>query len=485
MEGLKLEAYKEARVEQRENQDKLRGKVETVSKKRDELQKANSAAREALGKLKFTKAQMAKLEEEFENMLEDEAVKKYLERRNITTMDEYITAEGIEKTQSVKSYESLSASLAGLKTELESKVQARAEVKQDLKGELDQNDPGKAYENLGNPPRSSYDRFNQAALEQGKKIEDNEISALVDEVLTGRKEIIEDYVQKYATGTRGPEIGDIRFVTENDIARLQKYGEHGGYYQKALNLFVTRVNEIIRSVDPKYRQYLEMIFSSHLSSATNRVSADNREVDKVVQNEYNAKRLEVLLPEIETTFSELEDKINQNPFRDLVKGFKSYGNQGVYVEFVVASDPNSLSAKYFNYPNRSSSTASPLSEFSQSGLEDTLKTVDFDLHETEEEKRKGRESKDRFAARSWLSRTFNKQDGLNISRRLARSESNMYNLGKIKELQEGLLAFIVKIKSLNEREGLIKPELGVGREGALQLSDFKEQYLEKLKKQFA
>ncbi len=489
-EEIGLKAFKAAEAEREENVTKLKAKVGGVAAARKEAKEADSSAQEALGGYKATRLQMAELEAEFGRMLGNETVRQYLVGQGVETLDDYAKTVGLEENETVDHYKTLKASLKELGVKLRSEVEARAEAKGHLKDELAKNDPDQKY--------GTFKKLNKSAEEQEMNIPKKELEALADSLVEEHRADVQENIAKLWT-KEGREGGRKPYITAKDVIGLQKYGRWENFdiasrlfREKIQTLVFTLLEERIAGLDretyasipemfnpDKIKYNLADILKFEWENAKSAVSrGDERFTDQIIK-EKTAEMLEGVKPVLETAFTNLADLVQKNQFGGQIEGFKKE-RDSVAVSFATSQDRSSLTGKYFN-TDYGTKGGTVYTTFGSGELSDSLARLEIDCETAKQRTADTNRVAEQFRARNVVARFLNKDEGRISAGQYRTASRDEYDLRTIKELQEGLLAFINEIKRIEEENRF---SITLGSRPIPSITEFRNQYLAELEKKF-
>lgn len=483
-ESLEFKAFKSEREEQEARGAELASKVKGVEDARREMQATDRPAKEVLDKFKNEKVRMKSLKADFDKILEDESVRKYLAKKGITTLQEYLESDEGEKDELVGKYAESQAALDKLRADLGLAVEKRAEAKDKLEAELQKND--------AEAPRGTFKRLEEGANEQIQTVGQEKIDTLVDDLLDSKGQIMNDVlVQLYEK--KNSSIPNI--FSKKDIIKLGEYGPD--YYYAAKGTLSIKAKMLADNVVYKWWNRIgsTLIDPTIINDDTLKGFKDNmwrridRELeradeevsgmDQMIRKEENTKKLETMIPEVEGAFSQIDSLVRNSPYGHLVKGFRKNGEY-ILVAFEVSDKKNPL-AKYLNN-DYSEEGEINFGVMDTGSIPKKMEMIKIDLAEAEKRKGADKSQGAEFNSKNIFSKTysrlFNSGEEKGINRRLRESEDKVKMLNNVKDLLSGLTEFMGKLEEL-EKNNRLYLDL---QQGNISLSELKEAYIKALKK---
>lgn len=352
LEKIKLEARKEELSEQQENAAKITQKVETVSNSKKTMEDSDKLAREALDNLREAKKASDILKGDFEKIISDVSVKKYLEKRGVTTIEEYIASNEGKDTDIAKRYKDINEQIPSSREGFRSKIKERGQAKDELLNELKKNETEEQLRGDKEDGIRTYSKLKNNAKEQIKEIPEKEIKVLVDSLIDQRREKLKNIFLDIIN--LKPNTTDL--ISNEDIIELQKYGTK--YYLIAEDMFKDRIIELATetlnsSIDEVYdnldhNQNIERTKESFKEAridwiktklkidskgSKEDVFSEQRSLDNIIATKEIIEKLDEIKPEIEDIFSRAEKDLEKNHFYNLIQGFFVGQNNKVFVEF--------------------------------------------------------------------------------------------------------------------------------------------------------
>ena len=494
LERIKVEARKEELNEQRENAAEITQKVEAISTPQAKMEDSDKLAREALEKLRVAKKSVDVLRKDFEQIISDISVKNFLEKRGITTLEEYVSSDQGKDTDLANKYQEVAKQASNSSEDLKSKVKTRAANKKELfkelnkdKKETETNQPTEQeiaeQEKRDKFKTRPFSQLQKEASEKIREIPEKEIETLVDSLVDKKREAIRDTLSKAFNTTL---YYNVELISESDIIDLQKYGNR--YYHTAEKMFKDKIikltTEMAKTIgseaynsptlDKSSLPTKDVYIKNRLSSIIERIDVNLREskgkvessqriVDNVISTEEMTAKLEAIKPEIEAIFSEVIKNIRSNSFYSWIERFwasdgnyngKTYDHKMrvIFKKFDLRQNPLS---KYF------SSTESfvkdmetPVHSLKFDQLTKNISILEQDEESTKVELSQQQTRLSTFSGKNFFTRLANKAEGENINTELRKIKEKIQNLAEIKKLLVALAEFTNKIDIVMKNESI-------------------------------
>ena|SRR3989339_254253 len=481
-EKLKSDAFKEERESQEEKGKELAEKVKGVSDAKKKLVKDDSSARSVLENFKGAKDQMKSLKGEFERILEDSTVRTYLKKRGIETLEDYTRAKDGEEDGLAKKHTEAKEALTALREKLRTEVRVRAQAKDELLDELQENDP--------KVKNRTFKGLTQEANSQVENISKEEISKLISELLVGRKEVIRDFLVQFFEKKQTQTLPTI--VSKEIIIRFSEFGP--GYFFEVKREFLAGMDELVHEAVNEWWDHLDSAAKVEISNnlmdktrgpvetirkiITDRIIYNNfREAEREVENldqklnkEKELEKLKKMTKETEQAFTELDVIVRNSPSR-LVVSFKRNADDFV-VNFEVL-DKEDLMAKYF-----SKTLSGETYWFSgMDWLPEKIEMVQADLTEAKDKRDEAQKRKRGFDNKFFLAKMFAGEERRRVNRGVSKSRDEVMMLEQAETLLTGLYEFMRKMSEMEKNNGV---SVSFFKE-TQSLTDLKETYLRALK----
>jgi hypothetical protein len=466
LEKIKVEARKEEVEEQRENAEIITQKVEGVSDSKKTMEDSDKLAREALDNLLKAKKELDILKKDFKKIISDISVQKYLEKRGIKTLEEYVASDEGKDTDIAKRYQEIAGQIPSSKEDFRSKIKERGQAKDELFNELKKNETEEQLRGDKKDGIRTYSKLKNNAREQIKEIPEKEIKVLVDSLIDQRKEKL----KKIFLDIINLKNNTTDLISNEDIIELQKYGT--GYYLIAEDMFKNRIIELATetlnsSIDEVYdnldhNQNIERTKESYKEARMDWIKAklkidskgskddvfsEQRSLDNIIATENLTQKLEEKIPEIENIFSKISG-IESNPFYNWIEGF-SIQDQITYISFKTVK--NNPISQYFNYKIAENNTTNDLKS---SVIIDRLNAVKSAQKQTENILQSKRGQQSAFSQRNWISKIANKAEGAQIDKDIKKLEEESKNLADIEILLTKLLDLSTELDNISKTDSL-------------------------------